>query len=206
MPKIHNCAQGEAEWMALRVGRVTASEMHNLVTPDWHIKTGDGPRTYLTKKLAEAYRGAPLPGFSSWSTEQGEELEEEARRWVSWEYGDKYKIQRVGFIEHDDGRCGCSPDALLNDDGGLELKCPEAHTHVGYLIDGELPAQYAAQVHMAMYVTQRPWWLFVSYRRKFPPFILRVERDEKICAVIAEALALFYGRFDAALAQLKAAA
>jgi hypothetical protein len=204
--KIHDCAQGEADWLKLRVGRVTASEMHNLVTPKWKIKTGDGPATYLNRKLAEAYRGCPLPGFSSWSTEQGEELEDEARRWFAFEFGDEHPIQRVGFIEHDNGRCGCSPDALLGEDGGLELKCPEAHTHVGYLLDGGLPDEYAAQVHMSLYVSGRPWWKFVSYRRKFPVFVLTVARNEEICATIEEALSNFYERFDAAMAKLKEAA
>lgn len=204
--KIHDCLQGSNEWLSLRVGRVTASELHNLVTPKWKIKTGDGPATYLCKKLAEAYRGAALPGFSSWATEHGEELEDEARKWFAFEFGDIHRIHRAGFIEHDDGRCGASPDALLDDDGGLELKCPEAHTHVGYLIDGGLPDEYAAQVHMSLYVSGRDWWKFVSYRRKFPAFVLRVDRDESICATIAEALAGFYQRFDAAMAKLRQSA
>lgn len=204
--RILDCQQGDNEWLAARVGRVTASEMHNLVTPKFKIKTGDGPTTYLYRKLAEAYRGCPLPGFSSWATEQGQELEDEARKWYAFEFGDQEKIRNYGFIEHDDGRCGCSPDALLGDDGGLELKCPEPPNHVRYLIDGELPEDYAAQVHMSLYVTGRHWWKFVSYRRKFPEFVLKVERDEKICAVIAEALASFYSRFDAAMQKLKQAA
>jgi len=204
--KIHDCTQGEAEWMALRVGRVTASEMSNLVTPKFKIKTGDGPTTYLYRKLAEAYRGCPLPGFSSWATEQGQELEDEARKWYAFEFGAEERIHRVGFCEYGDGRCGCSPDALINEDGGLELKCPEPPNHVRYLIDGVLPDDYAAQVHMSMYVTGRPWWKFVSYRRKFPAFVLKVERDEKICAVIAEALSGFYARFDASMERLKQAA
>jgi hypothetical protein len=204
--RIIDCLQGDAEWLACRVGKVTASEMHNLVTPKFAIKKGDGPTTYLYKKLAEAYRGCPLPGFSAWSTEQGEELEDEARKWFAFEYGDTERIQRVGFIEHDDGRCGCSPDALLGDEGGLELKCPEPTNHVRYLLDGVLPDDYAAQVHMSMYVTGRPWWKFVSYRRKFPAFVLKVQRDERICAVIADALAQFYDRFDAAIQKLRQAA
>lgn len=203
--KIHDIPQGEAEWFTLRIGKVTASEAHNLLTPKFKIKTGDGPTTYLYTKVAEGFRKRPLGGFtSSWATEQGQEMEDEARRWVCFEF--EHKVRDVGFIEHDDGRCGCSPDALLDDDGGLELKAPQPTNHVRYLLDGELPEDYTAQVHFSMYVTGRPWWKFVSYHRGFPPFVLTVQRDEKICATIAEALAAFYKRYDEAMARLREAA
>lgn len=205
MPKIHSVTQGEVDWLQLRVGRVTASELSALVTPEFKIKTGEGPNTYLCEKIAEAWRGQPLPGFSSWATEQGQILEDEARSWYCLEYED-HKLSNVGFVEHDDGRCGCSPDGLLGEDGGLELKCPEPTNHVRYLLDGSLPKQYAAQVHMSLYVTGRPWWRFVSYRRGFPPFVLKVDRDETIMATIANALTLFYARFDAAFESLNSVA
>lgn len=200
--KIHNIPQGEAEWALLRLGKVTASEADNLLTPTLEPRKGEMPKTYLATKLAESWRGEPLPGFSSWATEQGQLLEDEARRWYAFEF-DSERIQNVGFIEHDDGRCGCSPDALIGDDCGLELKCPEAHTHVKYLLAGELPKEYAPQVHFSLYVTGRPRWKFVSYRRKFPALVLTVERDERIIKVIETALRNFYMAFDASMADLK---
>lgn len=203
MPTFHNCAQGEAEWLKVRVGKVTASELDNLISPGkFEIRTGEGPKNYLYRKTAEAWRGQPLPGFSSWSTDQGQELEDEARRWYFFNYED-HKSNSVGFVTGDDGRCGCSPDALLGDVGGVEIKCPEPTNHVRYLVEGKLPTDYVAQVHMSLYVTGRPWWRFVSYRRGFPAFVLTIERDEEKCAVIAKALAGFYDKMDAALAKLK---
>lgn len=186
----------------LRVGRVTASEMDSLVTPEFAIRKGEMPHTYLCTKLAEAWRGKPLPGFTSWATEQGQILEDEARSWYALEHDD-HKIRNVGFIVGDDNRCGCSPDALLGEEGGLELKAPMAHTHCKYLINGTLPKEYAAQVHMSMYVTGRPWWRFVSYHRGYPALVLHVKRDEAICAKISEALASFYKAFDEGMARLK---
>ncbi len=202
MPKEHNCVQGEGDWLQVRVGKVTASEMSALLTPLFKIKDGEGPHTYLCEKIAEAWRGKPLAGFSSWETEQGQLLEDEARNWYALEYDD-HKIRNVGFVEHDDGRCGCSPDALLGEDGGLELKCPQPTNHVRYLLSGTLPKEYAAQVHMSLYVTGRKWWRFVSYHRGYPAFVLTVERDESICATIAEALAGFYAKMDSAMVRLK---
>lgn len=202
MPKIHPVTQGEAEWLQLRVGKVTASELSALVTPEFKIRTGEGPNTYLCEKLAEAWRGKPLPQFSSFATEQGQLLEDEARSWYAFTHDD-HKVHNVGFIEHDDGRCGCSPDALLGEDGGLELKCCQPTNHVRYLLAGTLPKEYAAQVHMSLYVSGRAWWRFVSYRRGYPAFMLLVPRDEEIMAKIAAALVAFYPLFDEGMAKMR---
>lgn len=202
MPKIHPVDQLSADWLRLHIGRVTGSELQNLVTPEFAIRTGEMPKTYLYKKLAEAYRGQIMPGFSTWTTEQGQELEAEARAWYSLEYDD-YPCKLVGFVEHDNGRCGASPDGLLGDDGGLEIKSPEPHTHVKYLMQGVLPKEYAPQVHMNLYATVRKWWRFVSYRRGFPALVLHIDRDETIISKIEKALAGFYVEFDAGMAKLR---
>lgn len=202
--KVHNCIQGSKEWLSLRAGVPTASEFHRLVSPTWKIRTGDGPTTFLCEKLVEAFTGAPLPqtgGFGA--MEQGTILEGEALPWFELEYG---PLERVGFCTTDDGRIGCSPDALFGDDSGVEMKAPQAQTHVGYLMAGELPSDYSAQVHGAMLVTGRPTWRFVSYRRGFPPLVLVVRRDEKIQAVLREALNGFIKIFDTELERLKSIA
>lgn len=202
--KIHEHLQGTAEWLQARVGKVTASEAGNLLTPGFEIRKGEMPKTYMYGKIAETFRGAPLPGFTAHATEDGQMLEDEARQLFSFLH-EGPRIHNVGFCEHDDGRCGASPDALIGDESGLELKCPQFTNHVRYLIEGELPKDYAVQVHFSMYVTGRPEWVFMSYARKFPPFILTVKRDESICATIAEALTGFYAKFDLAISKLKAA-
>jgi len=198
--KIHNCTQGNGEWLALRAGRVTASEFGQVVTDKFELRTGDTFRTYLHKKLAEKVLGHPLQTFQSGDMEQGEIREDEALPWFEFTFN--CDVRRVGFIETDDGRAGCSPDGLLND-GGLEIKCPQPHTHVGYLLRNELPATYRAQVHFSMFVTGAPWWKFVSYCRKFPPLLLTVRRDEKIQQAIGVALKEFYACFDNALPHLR---
>jgi len=201
--KIYECTQGQDEWLNARVGKVTASEADNLLTPLFAPKDGETPKTYMARKLAETVLNRPLEGFTSFDTDQGQILEMEARAWFAFAH-DQYKVRQVGFIEHADGRCGCSPDALLDDDGGLELKCPQPTNHVKYLLDGKLPKEYAVQVHFSLYVTGRPYWIFCSYRRKFRPFVLRVERDEEIIAKIEACLADYYAKFDAALSRLSA--
>jgi len=211
--KIHNVAQHSVEWFKLRAGVVTASELHRLITPLWKIRTGDGPQTYLCEKLAEWKLQGPLPDFgrSFGALEQGTILEEEAIPFYEFTTGET--ISRVGFITTDDGRFGCSPDGLIQvpttisnpgiavQDGwtrtaGIEIKCPQPHTHVGYLLDGVVPPEYLAQIHGSMYVTGFQRWKFMSFSRSFEPLILTVERDEKILPVIKLALEIFAEKFE----------
>lgn len=199
--KIHTVEQGTLEWLQLRLGKVTASELGNLLTPLFKIKTGTTPHTYLCEKVAETWRGQPLPGFGSWATDQGSIKEADAIPF--FEFEENCEVQRVGFVEHDDGRCGCSPDGLIGEDGGLEIKCPQPVNHVKYLLDGVVPEQYITQVHGCLYVTGRKWWKFMSYHPDYPPLIVTVQRNESICEKIAEAIAQFSLQFDDAMEQMK---
>lgn len=198
--KIHPAPQGSVDWSIARAGIATCSEFDQLLTPLFKVRTGDMPDSYVNKKLAEAWLGGPLLGFNTFNMDAGKILEEEAIPWYELEFGET--IQRVGLITTDDGKVGCSPDGLLGDDGGIEIKCPEPHTHVGYLRDGEVPPQYRAQVHGAMWVTGRKWWKFVSYRRRFPPLVVTVYHDDEIHDAISEALVSFSEAFDAGWARL----
>jgi len=193
-PVIHNVVQGTPEWLNLRASVPTASEFDQLVTPEFKIRKGQMPETYLAKKLAEKWINGPLPQIGMFHMEQGNILEEEAIPWFEFTYGKK--IERVGFVTSDEGRFGCSPDGLLGDDNGIEIKCPAIHTHVAYLMDEGMPKDYVTQVQGAMFVTGRPQWTFVSYSRFLPPLVLVVKRDDNAMEALSEALALFSAKLE----------
>ncbi len=94
---------------------------------------------------------------------------------------------------------GGSPDAFVGDDGGAEIKCPNATTHVGYIRAGVLPDNYKCQVHGYMVVTGRLWWDFFSYHPGLRPFHLRVVSDD-----FTRKLADELGRFAARLNEARA--
>lgn len=187
--------------MIERCGIPTASEFDSLVTPEFKIRTGEMPKSYLAQKVAEVWQGGPIASFNSFDVDQGNILEQEAVPYYELLQG--CQVDRVGLITTDDGLVGCSPDGLIGDDCGIEIKCPAVHTHVRYLLDGTLPKDYNAQVHGGMFVTGRPRWRFLSYRRHFPPLLLTVERDETIQEQLAEALALFLARLHEANKRLE---
>ena len=188
-------AQHSVEWMQARAGIPTASEFGNLVSDTFEIRKGEMPKTYLVKKLAEAWLGGPLAEFNSFDMDQGTILEEEAIPWFEFERG--VTVKRVGLITTDDGWCGASPDGLL-ENAGLECKCPRIETHIKYLLKGSLPPEYGPQVHVGMLVTGMPMWTFLSYNRRLPKVVLSIARDDKIQSVLNEALGSFRAAFNAA--------
>jgi len=191
--KIHSAQQGSLEWLQARAGKVTASCLNQILTPEFKVRTGQMPQTYLFRTLAERWLGQPLPQPEGvWNLEQGSLLEEYGLPAFTLETG--LDIKRVGLCETDDGQFACSPDGLIGDDAGLELKCPHIHTHISYLLEGEIPPQYRAQVHGCMAVTGTTKWYFCSFRRMMPPLVLTVNRDEKIQNAIMGAVAEFNER------------
>jgi len=199
---IHDTKQGSEEWFGLRAGIPTASEFDNLVTPLGKIREGEMPKSFLARKVAEAWLGGPLPSAGFFDAEQGQILEQEAIPFLEFEYG--WKISRPGFITTDDKRIGCSPDGLIESEGcGVEVKCPRADTHVGYLLSGGIPKDYVCQVQGSLLVTGLHQWKFVSYRRHFPSLVLTVGRDEKLQSALTDALSGFLVSLREAMERLK---
>lgn len=176
--KIHTeFEQNSLEWLMARAGKVTASEFDSFLTTDFELRKGQMVKSYVARKVAELWSG-PLPGFNSIDMDFGKFREEEAIPAFTFQTG--IEVQRVAFITDDSERFGCSPDGLIGDDCGLEVKCPTAEVHTKYLLQGEVPSDYIQQVHGSMFVTGRKKWKFLSYRRHFPMLLLDVETTDEI--------------------------
>ncbi len=172
--------------MLARCGVVTASEVDALVTPTFKARTGQGVQTYLYQKLSEKILGYTGVTGSTWAMDQGNVVEKIAVPW--YEFAHDVKIDRVGFITSDDGLIGCSPDGLLGDEGGIEVKSPQAKNHLENLLTGKIPSEYLPQIHMSMFVTGRKWWKFLSYHTYLPPLVVHVDRDEAIQELLRAAI------------------
>lgn len=199
--KILNLEQGSGEWLKARLGVVTASEIDALVSPTGKVRTGQGPHSYLCRKVSEKVLGWVPPDAHTWNMEQGNLVESHARGWLAFEYD--LDIRQVGFCVSDDGLSGCSPDGLIGEDGGVEIKAPTPPVQTEYLLAGELPEKYVLQVQYSLWVTQRKWWIFCSYNLQLSPLFIRVEPDPKIQAAISEAMADFAPKFHEAVKRIK---
>tara|TARA_R110000803_G_C11989495_1_gene321958 strand:- start:7573 stop:8250 length:678 start_codon:yes stop_codon:yes gene_type:complete len=182
------CDQGTEEWFLARQGIPTASNFGKIITPS----TGAASKSqlgYIAELIADtAMGGAPegVEGYTSRAMQHGIETEPAARAAYSLIEGGE--VKQVGFCVHDSGLFGGSPDGLVGDDGGLELKCPNGSTHVEYLMAGVLPIKYKCQVHGSLLVTGRKWWDFMSFSYGLPPFIIRVFPDDFTASLHRELL------------------
>ncbi len=176
-------------WQKLRVGIPTASCFDRIITPATG-KPSASAVAYRRELLAEWLTGQPVSVKESGWMQRGTEMEAEARR--CYEFECDVDVHEAGLIYLDDRKLiGCSPDALVDDDGGLEIKCPAPHTHVSYLIDAKLPTAYIPQVQGAMWVAGRQWWDFMSYHPAMEPLVVRVNRDEPYIAKMATLIEAF---------------
>ncbi len=177
-----NLVQGSAEWLAIRVGKVTASRVADVVAK---TKTGYGASraNYMAELIAERLTGAPAERYTNAAMAWGTEKEPEAR--ALYEFLTDAEITQVGFVPHPTiSMSGASPDGLVSDDGLVEIKCPNTATHIDTLLGQSIPAKYETQMQWQMACTGRQWCDFVSYDPRMPDsmrlFVKRVERDSLI--------------------------
>lgn len=200
--KTLDCKQGSTEWAQARLGMVTASGADALLTPLFKKSEGKGVETYLYAKLAEKVIGYSPDGGGTWEMGQGNLVESIARPWFAFNYD--VSVSTPGLCVSDDNRIACSPDGMLPDGSGLEIKSPQAPAHLKYFFKKEIPPEYRVQCAFSIYVTNAPYWTFLSYHRQLTPLVVRMDRDEKIMAQIKDALDSFFVSFEAAYGTIKA--
>lgn len=153
---IIDCEQGSQEWHEARLGRITASNFDRLLTAKT-AKPSAQAHGYMEELLAEVFTGESEDLAKSSFMARGSEMEDEAIRWYSFHRTEHDDVRRVGFCLTDDRKCGCSPDALVGEDGGLEVKCLSAKAHIHALLNPD-DIEHRPQVLGNLHVTGRAWW------------------------------------------------
>lgn len=174
--------QGTPEWLASRLGCPSGSGFDKLITAAG--KPSTQAEGYINQLIAELLTGETTYVHVNEAMQRGTELEPMARDFYELVSGNS--VNETGFCLHDTLQCGVSPDGLIGEDGGLEIKCPQPHTHVAYRRAGILPTKYKQQVMGCMWITDRQWWDFVSYHESMPALIVRVERDDDYITLLAD--------------------
>ena len=191
----HEVEQGSPEWYLLRSTMPTASAFDKIITSQG--KPSTQAKTYMNKLLANWLMAPDIDAddYQSAWMQRGQEFEEEARLW--YEFRTSTDVRTVGFCTSDNEWYGCSPDGLIGEDGGLEIKCPSPGVHTGYLLDRKLPTKYFCQVQGCLFVTGREWWDFVSYHPAIDPLVIRVFPDTDFQVELKQALHKFCTKLEA---------
>lgn len=196
--------QGSPEWHALRIGKVTASRVADVVAK---TKTGWGASraNYMAELIVERLTGDPAEKFTNAAMAWGTEKEPDAR--AAYEFFRDEQVAEVGFVDHPTiGMTGASPDGLVGDRGLVEIKCPNTATHLDTLLTQMIPSKYIMQMAWQMACTGRQWCDFVSYDPRLPEtmslFVKRVERDDKLIASLEKDVSDFLLELDGKIAEL----
>jgi putative phage-type endonuclease len=196
--------QGSDEWKALRLGKVTASRVADIVA-----KTKSGysasRANYAAQLIAERLTGTPGETYTNAAMQHGTETEPEAR--AAYEFYQGATVEEVAFVHHPKiDQAGCSPDGLVGADGLVEIKCPNTATHLETLLGQAVPSKYETQMQFQMACTGRKFCDFVSYDPRMPEnmrlFIKRVPRDDKRIAELEGEIASFLLELAVKLSQL----
>ena len=171
--------QGSEAWHELRRGKFTASTMSKLFMG----KTTQGYSDAIYKTAMERITGKLTEGYSNAAMKRGIDMEPMARQSYEVEY--LTLVEECGFIEVDEW-LGCSPDGLVDDDGMIQIKCPSYNTHIGYIVNDEVPKDYYVQMQTELYVSGRKWNDFVSFHPDLPMYVKRVLPDVAMQKKIAE--------------------
>ena len=163
--EIVNCEQQSPEWFKARKGLMTASHATAIGN------SGKGLETYIHEMMAEYYSSKDKEQFVSKDTERGNEYEPVARE--IYEFERDVVVQEVGFLKRDD-YVGASPDGLVDEDGGIEIKCVDDKNYFKYLRFGEdeIDSGYIWQIQMNLLITGRKWWDLIIYNPNFKKSML----------------------------------
>lgn len=198
--------QGSPEWLAARVGRVTASRI-----PDVMAKgKGGEAQTRLNYKwqlVAEIMTGQSQEDrFFSQAMAWGVEQEPFAR--AAYEIQTGGLVENVGLVAHPSiPRCAASPDGLVGLDGLLEIKCPNTPTHLEYMEKVAIPGRYQLQMLWQMACTGRAWVDFATFDPRLPEelqlFVMHFPRDQARIDAIEAEVQKFWNEIDEIIETLR---
>jgi hypothetical protein len=196
---VNGIDQRTKDWFEVRAGKFTASTFGEVLWDATPYKTGPRagqPREYpksrwdeIDRVVAEVICGGPKETRSAYAMEYGRKMEPQAV--AAYEERAERMIEQCGFMRHPTFEfAGCSPDFLLDDNGGGEIKCPLSIVVHATTIRQGLPPEHIEQIQGALWVTGREFWEFVSYNPRFPGrlalYIQRVYRDEVVIQKIQQ--------------------
>ena len=187
--------QGSDEWFAVRMGKITASRLGDIMR-----KTKWGESTYKAKvRLELAIERITGKSASSVVMNKamydGVEREPDARK--LFEAVTQKEVALCGSFDHPTiVNTSASPDGLLRGENAvLEIKCPTHATHAKNLMQDSMPKNYVYQVQWQIACTESEHAYFASYHPDFPKELrlkwVKVLRDNIMILEIEDAVRQF---------------
>jgi len=199
--------QGSEEWRQEKVGRVGCSKLGKVLSKGKGAAPSKVRKAYMMELLCERLTGKyKRQEWHAPQVDRGVDMEAIARA--------EYEARNSVIVLTDPGRehptvkgFGCSPDGLIGDEGGLEIKCPDSDTHLETLLNGTIDHDYILQMAGGVLVYGRRWWDFVSYDDRLPEHLAyycrRFRCDELPLEEVTQGVILFLSELEEMEAKLR---
>ena len=195
---IETMDQRSEEWFAIRIGKVTASRVADILakTKSGYSASRDN---YMAQLVCERLTGQKADGFTNAAMQWGTSTEPLAR--AAYESRYDVLVDEVGFVPHPTIQmAGASPDGFVGQDGLIEIKCPNTATHIDTLLSETVPTKYYTQMQFQLACTGREWCDFVSFDNRLPEelqlFVKRVPRDDVYIKIMEAEIVQFIAELD----------
>lgn len=191
----YDIVQGTDEWLRIKHGVVSASVFKNIITAKTlKLSMAEKTTTFFDQILSERVDETIYPSFVNYAMERGLEDEPYAVQQYAEEYNQEYKYcgfvinRQLGFP------LGFSPDALIGEDGFIEIKSKQPNLQIKTILDHVcgrskdlIPSEHMMQCQAGLFVTQREWCDFISFCNGFPMATIRVHPIDRFQEAIANA-------------------
>ena len=188
--KIFTMEQNSPAWFDVRLGIISASHFGEVISKGRGKNPSKMCRSYMVKLAAEILTGAHRDGYTGYDMLRGIEQEPDAR--AEYEFQTGYYVNQIGFAKR--GSIGCSPDGLVGELGGIEIKSVIPEVQIETVLANEIPSTHEPQIQGVIYVLDLDWLDFVSYSPLLNNnflFIKRAYRDDEFIDNLKKKLETF---------------
>lgn len=195
--------QGTDEWLAERVGVITASRFKDARDKLKSGQPSSKALEYAYDVARERCGGKAPQVFQNAAMRFGQEQEPLAR--AAYEAQTGALVTEAGFICDDERIFGCSVDGMVGDDGLIEVKTiVSSEVLFRVIVEGD-HSDYLDQINGALWMLGRKWCDLILWAPDLPSMkVVRIDRNEDAIDKLVADLADFAKRVDDYTAKLLA--
>lgn len=195
--------QGSSAWLSARSGLITASRIKDVTNFLKNGTEGAGRKRYKRELALERLTGMAATHYVTPAMEHGTAYEPIARS--AYELHRDVMVRTVGLVLHPAlDFTAASPDGIVGEDGGIEIKSPQVDTMVEWIRAGNVvPEDHQEQCLWVMECCDLEWIDFVAAHPRFKPLIVRMEHDEVRQSEIREQVYQFEVEVNAMVEELR---
>lgn len=193
--------QNTPPWDFVRLGIPTASEMGKIMAKGQGGAASKTRDRYLRDIMHELLTGTSVERYTNHFMARGHEDEQHALDLYMLDRDlTEDDVKRVPFARRNDIWLGASPDGLVGEDGGVEIKTTIGPEFIDLVKRQKVPDHHLKQMWANMLVFGRKWWDYCVYSRGYhDPFIHRIVMSRDIEMEVLKYTRAFVAEIDEAI-------